>query len=297
MVGLFAALCASEGHNKAAKGNKYQTFDGKMAAVAFAHKASSGPIAASYYTNAAQDARAPSKAKLEGELLWGSIVLAFFFLDRSSELWGPVAVDRSTGTERAHCVKADNVILRDKNGAQVGPEDPNAASVEFVFESHKGDCDAQGVTVRHYRSHHPILCPVTASQRCLRIRAQWLYEGKDIGPYLTSTSRTRTVKKARVGKLIKTAAANMGLKPKDYSTHSLRIGGACALLAAGKSDLVIRLMGRWSSWCFTVYTKLRPGMIRDAASCMIKASTRECHEPGSIPNLITRHSRGELQRV
>ncbi|KAE9025306.1 hypothetical protein PR001_g12459 [Phytophthora rubi] len=39
MVGLFAGLCASEGPNKSRAGNKYQTFDGKMAAVAFAHKA------------------------------------------------------------------------------------------------------------------------------------------------------------------------------------------------------------------------------------------------------------------
>ncbi|EGZ08979.1 hypothetical protein PHYSODRAFT_416719, partial [Phytophthora sojae] len=68
-----------------------------------------------------------------------------------------------------------------------------------------------------------------------------------------------------VAKLIKEAAKSMGLSPKDYSCHSLRIGGACALLAAGNSDLVIRLMGRWSSWCFTVYTRLQPGMLRDAA--------------------------------
>lgn len=71
----------------------------------------------------------------------------------------------------------------------------------------------------------------------------------------------------------------MGQTPKDYFTHSLRIDGACALLEAGKSDLVIRLMGRWSRWCFSVYTRLRPGMIRDAASSMIKASTWECPEP------------------
>ncbi|KAE9006407.1 hypothetical protein PR001_g17217 [Phytophthora rubi] len=43
MVGLFAALCASEGHNKARKENQYQTFDGKMAAVVFAHKAVRNP--------------------------------------------------------------------------------------------------------------------------------------------------------------------------------------------------------------------------------------------------------------
>ena len=67
--------------------------------------------------------------------------------------------------------------------------------------------------------------------------------------------------------------------PSDGSSQEgLRIGGACALLAAGKSDLVIRLMGRWSSWCFTVYTRLRPGMIPDAASAMNEASAWECHE-------------------
>ncbi|EGZ14430.1 hypothetical protein PHYSODRAFT_509117, partial [Phytophthora sojae] len=58
--------------------------------------------------------------------------------------------------------------------------------------------------------------------------------------------------------------ARLGLPSKDYSTHSLRIGGACALLAAGKSDVVIRLMDRCSSWCFSVYTRLKPGMVQDA---------------------------------
>ncbi|KAE8913941.1 hypothetical protein PF002_g18196 [Phytophthora fragariae] len=62
----------------------------------------------------------------------------------------------------------------------------------------------------------------------------------------------------QVANLIKLSAAGVGLPRPDYSTHSLRIGGACALLTAGKSDLGIRLLGRWASWCFTVYTKLRP---------------------------------------
>ncbi|KAG2996331.1 hypothetical protein PC120_g21518 [Phytophthora cactorum] len=73
-----------------------------------------------------------------------------------------------------------------------------------------------------------------AAQDCLRVRRE-------------------TIKKAQVANLIKNAAKNMGLSQKDYSCHWLRTGGVCALLAAGKSDLVIRLMGRWSSWCFSVY--------------------------------------------
>ena len=94
-----------------------------MAAVAFAHTA---------VRNAKLDYRDPIyelvattpmllkmrermvRPSAEERLLWGSIMLGFFFLDRSSELWGPVIPDKSTGVERAQCVKAPNVILRDR---------------------------------------------------------------------------------------------------------------------------------------------------------------------------------------
>ncbi|KAE8913946.1 hypothetical protein PF005_g16882 [Phytophthora fragariae] len=75
----------------------------------------------------------------DSDLTWGSIVLAFFFLDRGSELRDPVVSDKSTGVVRTHYVKAANVILRDNFGTQVGPEEPGAMSVEVIFESHKGD--------------------------------------------------------------------------------------------------------------------------------------------------------------
>ncbi|KAE8995125.1 hypothetical protein PR001_g20202 [Phytophthora rubi] len=136
MVGLFAALCASEGHNKARKGNKYQTFDGKMAAVAFAHKAVRNAkldypdpefelIAQRYKSSHGdvdrkQPVTTPMLLKMyelrarhdtESDLMWGSIVLGFFFLDRSLDLWGPMVSDKSTKVVRTHCVKAANVIL------------------------------------------------------------------------------------------------------------------------------------------------------------------------------------------
>jgi hypothetical protein len=309
MVGLYAGLCASEGHNSKRKGNKYQTFDNKMAAVAFAHKAVRNAkldyrdpefelIAQGYKrTHSQVERKQPVTTQMllqmrqrviwsndEDRLLWNSIVLGFFFLDRSSELWGPVTPDKSTGTERAHCVKADNVILRDGQGRHIPTGAPGATSVEFVYDTHKGDRIGQGVVIRHYRSDDPTLCPVAAAEECLSIRAKWTRNGRALGPYLTSISKTKTLKKRAVASAIKEAALSMGLKKEDYSAHSLRIGGACALLAAGKSDLVIRLMGRWSSWCFSVYTRLRPGMVRDAARCMIKASSWDCPEPNLEPS-------------
>jgi hypothetical protein len=274
-----------------------------MAAVVFAHKAIRNGrldykdpefelIAQGYKrSNGDVDRKQPVTAQMlltmrrridhssdEERLLWGSIVLGFFFLDRSSELWGPVTVDRSMNNERTHCVKAHNVIIRNKYGKQTTHDDPDGHSVEILFESHKGDRVGQGTTVRHYKSSHSDLCPVAAAQDCLKVRAEWIRSGRRLGPYLTATGPATTIKKQAVASAIKNAAHQMGLAKKDYSTHSLRIGGACALLAAGKSDLVIRLMGRWSSWCFTVYTRLRPGMIPDAASAMIEASAWECHE-------------------
>ncbi|POM69146.1 Hypothetical protein PHPALM_14603 [Phytophthora palmivora] len=312
MVGLFVELCASEGHNRSDKGNIYQTSDRKMAAVAFAHKVvrnaridyhdpefeliaqgykrskSSGPEATGYYTDVAQDAGTPRRTRPTGHTAMG--------IDRLRMLraWGPVTIDNSTGLGRTHCIKATNVILRDNQGHQVKPEGKGIHSVEVVFQSHKGDRIGQGVTIRHYKSDNALICPVETSRRCLSVRGSWEAEGKKLGPYLTSIPRTKTLKKSQVADIIKAAAASMGQTREDYSTHSPRIGGACALVAAGKSDLVIRLMGRWTSWCFTVYTRLRPRMIRDAASCMIKASTWEWHEPGFTPNQISRHLGGTL---
>jgi hypothetical protein len=56
---------------------------------------------------------------------------------------------------------------------------------------------------------------------------------------------------------------SIGLDPAHYGTHSLRIGGATALFAAGASETVIRTMGRWSSDCFRIYVRACVGQCAD----------------------------------
>jgi len=46
-----------------------------------------------------------------------------------------------------------------------------------------------------------------------------------------------------------------GMDPSEYGTHSLRIGGATALFAAGADMTVIRTMGRWSSDIYQLYVR------------------------------------------
>ncbi|KAG2996334.1 hypothetical protein PC120_g21517 [Phytophthora cactorum] len=150
MVGLFAGLCTSEGHNKSRTGNKYQTSDGKMTAVAFAHQAvrnakldyhnpefeliDQGYKRTNSQVDRKQSVTTPMLLKMReilgpmdppGRLLWRSIILSFFFLDRCSKLWGPVPIDRSTGKDRVHCFKAH----RETNKGSKSSQKPQTATL------------------------------------------------------------------------------------------------------------------------------------------------------------------------
>ena len=60
----------------------------------------------------------------------------------------------------------------------------------------------------------------------------------------------------RLSKAIKKVASEMGLDPTRYRTHSLRIGGASMLAAAGRPDYEIQKLGRWKSLAFLEYIKV-----------------------------------------
>ena len=47
--------------------------------------------------------------------------------------------------------------------------------------------------------------------------------------------------------------------------HSLRSGGASAYLQTGTDPYVIAKMGRWASYCFTIYTYASRDHLRAAA--------------------------------
>ncbi|KAG3025392.1 hypothetical protein PC128_g17621 [Phytophthora cactorum] len=154
------------------------------------------------------------------ELLWGSIILAFFFLDRSSELWGATTGGNS-GNGSTHCVKGEDMTLCNQHGEAIVPGTGSANSVEIFFRSHKGNQRRQMTTLRHYRSGQQALRLVVAVEACWDVRLRWQRAGKCFGQYITSVSTTTTIRKTEVSSLIKEAAGRVGDNPDNYATHSM----------------------------------------------------------------------------
>ena len=59
---------------------------------------------------------------------------------------------------------------------------------------------------------------------------------------------------------IKRIAKKAGMDSARVSGHSVRIGGATQLMAAGFGGTIIKLMGRWNSDCYMAYLRLNPAL-------------------------------------
>ena len=61
---------------------------------------------------------------------------------------------------------------------------------------------------------------------------------------------------AYVRGLVRLCVRSQGLPPATCGSHSLRIGGASTLLAAGVPPAVIQIMGRWDSEVYKIYCRM-----------------------------------------
>ena len=95
----------------------------------------------------------------------------------------------------------------------------------------------------------------------------------------------KALKSDDVRKWIQMAMCWLGLDSRHFGLHSLRIGGATALFAAGADPLVIRTMGRWSSDCYRLYVRAcfsqTMGWTRIAGSTQVEDIAGEFEEVDS----------------
>ena len=74
----------------------------------------------------------------------------------------------------------------------------------------------------------------------------------------------------------------MGLDPTRYRTHSLRIGGASMLAAAGRPDYEIQKLGRWKSLAFLEYIKVGKATFNAALAAIVNPNLLTAREVGRM---------------
>jgi hypothetical protein len=141
------------------------------------------------------------------------------------------------------------------------------SKVAFTFKTAKNDQDGSGnryAYSRQFTSDPNVAFDLVidcfdwavdarpaAEDAFLSYRGQWTL------PYGYALARIKEIAKRR------------GLDPKRYKLHSLRVGGASTLAAAGKPDHFIQKMGRWKSLAFLGYIRLAVSTINDSLASLV----------------------------
>lgn len=196
------------------------------------------------------------------------LLMAFFFLLRSSEY-----CDESRSVEAGMCLRAadvefyqgDQVVSVTKEWRQQGCswDSLHITVVDRVVVHIRASKTDPGVGTKRIRhlTHKP-LCPVIEMVRYCRA-----FGYERVHP---DTVLFKGLKRSRVSTLCQMSGVATGLDMQRLSSHSLRIGGATALYAAGHAVTTIQREGRWRSEAWRLYIwesfQLLPTLSSDMAS-------------------------------
>ncbi|OWZ10483.1 LOW QUALITY PROTEIN: hypothetical protein PHMEG_00016666 [Phytophthora megakarya] len=175
-------------------------------------------------------------------LLWGGLLLGYFFLMRRSEYLF------IGNRHHAYVLKLQGISFIDAVGRACKPH--KAQRVGITLLGAKNNQFGREEVRFHDKSGDTVICPVAA--------ARWIIKGAhqfNTAPDqpALSTGRGAGITAKELAATIKTAAREHGLDPARFSTHSW---GATALLNAGANRLAIKVMGRWLSSAFEEYPVL-----------------------------------------
>jgi hypothetical protein len=194
--------------------------------------------------------------------LWAAIVLAFFFLLRSSEY---ASSGGHFDVSRGLLVGDVQFFLR---GAPIQEGFHLADEVVLCIRASKADQNGLGVLRNAYATGRP-LCPVIAAARVKKLRVEAGATPNE--PFLLYAAG-KTVDRRDVTAALKWAARSLGQPEADLAPHSLRIGGASCMLACGFTEEDIRRQGRWHSFCWRRYAYDSRERMRGVSEAMAASS-------------------------
>eukprot|EP00435_Cladocopium_sp_Y103_P035201 s1779_g9.t1 len=182
----------------------------------------------------------------EASLLWGALVLGFFFLLRASEYLDVGYQDPKRG------LRGSDITLK-LNGKALSLERLSEADeVTILVRGSKTDIYNRGQVRNHFRTSERV-CVVKAMVNLFHQFPQRYQGGSEAEELLFRSLDDRPIPRAAIQALIERAAKGLNLPNGDLGTHSLRFGGASALWAQYQDTALVKRWGRWSSDSFQTY--------------------------------------------
>ena len=205
-----------------------------------------------------QDLAKALKAKLSAPTAvastWAALLsTAFCGLMRAAEV---ATSDGELFNDRFNLTRADVSFKTDEKGKEY---------MVIMMRPSKQYPGALKVVPLLIQSGGSLLDPVKAMHRMLQLDPV-PEELKATTPLFRLGDTAITVRQVR--SMVKALMQSVGLDPKFYGAHSLRIGGATAALAAGLSPATIRAAGRWSSDIYLIYCRISKESAASIATCI-----------------------------
>ena len=207
--------------------------------------------------------------------LSAAIQLAFFVLLRSSE-YCVIPLDRSGHFDKESTLLDGDIMLICRGKMmpwdEVEEEDyPCVTEVVISIKKSKTDQNRVGVTRSAERTGER-LCPVEAILRFVRLRLESGVGNDDEMPFFRwGMDHTQHLRRHSISKALKHSAKALGQSVDEYASHSLRIGGATALIHSGASPEAVRRFGRWKSDTWQQYSWSTRGLLSGLSKLMAKS--------------------------
>ena len=188
--------------------------------------------------------------KWEDLNLWNATLTGFFFLLRSVEyLDVQTEANDKMRLRVAHFqLRAAGKDLDLAGGPSKGA--PNPDEMLIILPYSKTDMEGQGRELNLFAEDDNELCVVTSMADAWRMNPKHFQRPE--AP-LFSNKEGRPVKKTDLQEALRKASAELGYNPEDYSSHSLRSGGATAMYEADIPVEDIQRRGRWKSSCWRIH--------------------------------------------
>jgi hypothetical protein len=178
-----------------------------------------------------------------------AILTGFFALLRSCEY-----LKTSHGVDPQKCLRHEHLTFLRTGRVIPGAGDEEADQIILLIEYSKTDALGEGVELVLDADEGNPLCPVGAFNRLRKLLPR-RFAPANAGAQVFALRNGRVLPKTKLQDVLKASAARMGFNPRDFTSHSLRAGGASAMYHNGFTVEEIKRRGRWESDVWKIYVQ------------------------------------------